>query len=166
MTTSNRVSGKSGISGIFSTGRGSDPGYRAPLLPQTSNDVFGQMERGQIDGVRGRRDVSLVRGGIGGVASVEPGLFVGAQLHRQAGADSFGDRVLERQQVAAGEIQMPDRELPPERWDTRRRWRREVPGPDPGGQLRAEGGRRGPDAHPPGAARMSSPASNCRDCRI
>ncbi|HLT39865.1 MAG TPA: hypothetical protein VK034_26475 [Enhygromyxa sp.] len=45
-----------------------------------------------------------------------------------------GEEILQRgqalqQKVAAGEIQMPDRELPPERWDTRRRWRREVPGP-------------------------------------
>jgi hypothetical protein len=46
-----------------------------------------------------------------------------------------GEEILQRgqalqQKVAAGEIQMPDRELPPDRWgDTRRRWRREVPGP-------------------------------------
>jgi hypothetical protein len=46
-----------------------------------------------------------------------------------------GEEILQRgqalqQKVAAGEIQMPDRELPPDRWgDTRRRWRRETPGP-------------------------------------
>jgi hypothetical protein len=45
-----------------------------------------------------------------------------------------GEEILQRgqalqQKVAAGEVQMPDRELPPERWDTRRRWRRETPGP-------------------------------------
>ncbi|MFO7562599.1 MAG: hypothetical protein R6X02_08135 [Enhygromyxa sp.] len=45
-----------------------------------------------------------------------------------------GEEILQRgqalqQKVAAGEIQMPERELPADRWDTRRRWRREVPGP-------------------------------------
>lgn len=45
-----------------------------------------------------------------------------------------GEEILQRgqalaQKVAAGEIQMPDRELPQDRWDTRRRWRRETPGP-------------------------------------
>ena len=45
-----------------------------------------------------------------------------------------GEEILQRgqalaQKVASGEIQMPDRELPADRWDTRRRWRREAPGP-------------------------------------
>lgn len=45
-----------------------------------------------------------------------------------------GEEILQRgqalaQKVASGEIQMPDRELPQDRWDTRRRWRREAPGP-------------------------------------
>lgn len=45
-----------------------------------------------------------------------------------------GEEILQRGQalqdkVAAGEVLMPDREVPPERWDTRRRWRREAPGP-------------------------------------
>ncbi len=45
-----------------------------------------------------------------------------------------GEEILQRgqalqQKVAAGEVQMPDREVPQERWDTRRRWRRETGGP-------------------------------------
>jgi len=47
-----------------------------------------------------------------------------------------GEEILQRGQalqekVAAGEVHMPDRggELPAERWDSRRRWRREAPGP-------------------------------------
>jgi leucine dehydrogenase len=46
MTTSRSVTGKSAISGIFSTGRGSDPGYRAPQLPGASgtpSGLFSQM---------------------------------------------------------------------------------------------------------------------------
>jgi leucine dehydrogenase len=47
MTTSKSVSGKSAISGIFSTGRGSDPGYRAPHLPAGAgapSGIFSQMQ--------------------------------------------------------------------------------------------------------------------------
>jgi leucine dehydrogenase len=47
MTTSKSVSGKSAISGIFSTGRGSDPGYRAPQLPSGDGapaGIFSQMQ--------------------------------------------------------------------------------------------------------------------------
>lgn len=45
-----------------------------------------------------------------------------------------GEEILQRgqalqQKVAAGEVQMPDREPPQERWDARRRWRREPTGP-------------------------------------
>ncbi len=46
-----------------------------------------------------------------------------------------GEEILQRgqalqQKVAAGEIQMPDREVPQERWgDGRRRWRRDAAGP-------------------------------------
>jgi leucine dehydrogenase len=47
MTTSKSVSSKSAISGIFSTGRGSDPGYRAPQLPSGAGapaGIFSQMQ--------------------------------------------------------------------------------------------------------------------------
>jgi leucine dehydrogenase len=47
MTTSKSVSSKSAISGIFSTGRGSDPGYRAPQLPSGAgapSGFFSQMQ--------------------------------------------------------------------------------------------------------------------------
>jgi leucine dehydrogenase len=47
MTTSKSVSSKSAISGIFSTGRGSDPGYRAPHLPSGAGapaGIFSQMQ--------------------------------------------------------------------------------------------------------------------------
>ena len=45
-----------------------------------------------------------------------------------------GEEILQRGQalqakVANGEVQMPDREPAQERWDARRRWRREAPGP-------------------------------------
>jgi len=47
MSTSRSVSGKSAVSGIFSTGRGSDPGYRAPHLPAGAgapDGIFAQMQ--------------------------------------------------------------------------------------------------------------------------
>jgi leucine dehydrogenase len=47
MSTSRSVSGKSAVSGIFSTSRGSDPGYRAPHLPAGAgapDGIFAQIQ--------------------------------------------------------------------------------------------------------------------------